>query len=362
LISLDLLRLSEHNSLVLVLEPLNGIILGKLVGESNLLLASLPPGNAGSGTGEADKEVHAINSSGRVVLDSEIDVLVDSESEVSGRGEVLLEELELLDLEATLEDLGGLVTANGYMAGDLLVTPDSEGPDSVAGLGEDRLLSGKLLEHTGSPGKAITGLSNAAVQDELVNLDVLHHVGLGVSHICYLKRLKGGRGGRGEREAKVSEIRYWGELGRSVGRSGRLGVYRLGLMVVIEGNVGGGQILGSLVGSRSRGVVGMFWRNVVGRDVFVDTCGGGKGCLVGGREKGLWNGRFNVITHYLLLEFLRKKVPCETKEMTEGGGGVGMVGSGGREWFWWDMATLRSNLIGRSPLNRFSIIPYPKEV
>jgi len=42
-------------------------------------------------------------------------------------------------------------------------------------------------------------------------------------------------------------------------------------------------------------------------------------------------------THYFLLELGRKKVPYETKEMTGGGGGVGVCGSGGLYRSRWDM-------------------------
>jgi len=48
--------------------------------------------------------------------------LIDTEPEVAGLGEALLPELVLLDLEATLEDLEGLVTTDGARHGDLLVT------------------------------------------------------------------------------------------------------------------------------------------------------------------------------------------------------------------------------------------------
>ena len=88
----------------------------------------------------------------RVVLDAQIDVLADSESEVARLAEVALAELVLLDLEATLENLLSLGAADGDVDGDpvkivnllcpsrgglyniLLVPPDTEGTDGVAGL------------------------------------------------------------------------------------------------------------------------------------------------------------------------------------------------------------------------------------
>jgi hypothetical protein len=61
-------------------------------------------------------------------------VLGDTEAEVAGLGEVALLEFVLLDLEATLEDLLGLGATDGNVDGDLFVTTDTEGTDSVAGL------------------------------------------------------------------------------------------------------------------------------------------------------------------------------------------------------------------------------------
>ena len=152
------------------------------MGLSDASLADLTTGDARSGPCEVDEEVHAVNACGGIVLDAQIDVLVDAEAEVSGVGEVLLEELVLLDLEATLNDLHSLLSADSDVNGDLLVTADAEGPEGVPGLGVHGLLAGKLLEHTGGAGEAIARLADAAIKDELVNLDVFHGVLLSVSH------------------------------------------------------------------------------------------------------------------------------------------------------------------------------------
>lgn len=62
-------------------------------------------------------------------------MLGNTEAEVARLGEVALAQLVLLDLEAALEDLDGLLAADGDVDGDLLVTTDAEGTDGVAGLG-----------------------------------------------------------------------------------------------------------------------------------------------------------------------------------------------------------------------------------
>jgi hypothetical protein len=101
---------------------------------TDLGLCSAAAGDALTRSGHAAVEVHAVDTDGRVVLDTEIDVLADAEAEVASLGEVALAQLILLDLEATLENFLGLGTTNGNVDRDLLITADTEGTDSVAGL------------------------------------------------------------------------------------------------------------------------------------------------------------------------------------------------------------------------------------
>lgn len=82
----------------------------------------------------ADVEVHAVDTDRWVVLDAQVNVLRDTETEVAGLGEVALPQLVLLDLEATLQNLLSLGTTDGNVDGDLFVTTDTEGTDGVTGL------------------------------------------------------------------------------------------------------------------------------------------------------------------------------------------------------------------------------------
>lgn len=174
--------LSKYNTIEFILEPLDGIFLLDLVAETDLGSADLSLGNTGSLSCQADEEVHSVNSGGRIVLDTQINVFVDSESEVSGLREVLLKEFVFLNLQSTLQNFEGLLSTDGNVNGDLLVTSDSETTKSVSGLGVDRLLSSQLFQHTGGTGQSITTLSDTAVQDQLVDLNLLHNIVLRFSH------------------------------------------------------------------------------------------------------------------------------------------------------------------------------------
>lgn len=79
-------------------------------------------------------EVHTVDTDAGVVLDTQVDVLADTEAEVTGLGEVPFSQFVLLDLETTLENLLGLGATDGNVNGDLFVTTDTEGTDGVAGL------------------------------------------------------------------------------------------------------------------------------------------------------------------------------------------------------------------------------------
>ena len=95
-------------------------------------------GDALTRAGHAAVKIHAVDTDGGVVLDSEIDVLGDTEAEVASLGEVALAELVLLDLQATLENLLSLGATDGDVNRDLFVTADTEGTDGVTGLAYGR--------------------------------------------------------------------------------------------------------------------------------------------------------------------------------------------------------------------------------
>lgn len=130
----------------------------------------------GGGNLHAAVEVHTVDTNTGVVLDTKIDVLVDTEAEVAGLGEVALAELVLLDLETTLDDLLGLGATDGDVDSDLLVTTDTEGTDGVAGLGVDGGLTRQLLENLGGTSKSVTRLTDRDVQDELGDAELAHGV------------------------------------------------------------------------------------------------------------------------------------------------------------------------------------------
>eukprot|EP00353_Schmidingerella_taraikaensis_P004815 CAMPEP_0185577922 /NCGR_PEP_ID=MMETSP0434-20130131/11472_1 /TAXON_ID=626734 ORGANISM="Favella taraikaensis, Strain Fe Narragansett Bay" /NCGR_SAMPLE_ID=MMETSP0434 /ASSEMBLY_ACC=CAM_ASM_000379 /LENGTH=183 /DNA_ID=CAMNT_0028195617 /DNA_START=50 /DNA_END=598 /DNA_ORIENTATION=- len=164
--------------LVLGLEPVHGVLLLQLVRGADAGAVRLAAGHAVPLAPEDDEEVKAVDTRGRVVLDAKVDVLVDAKAKVASGGEVLALELVLLDAEAALDEVHRRVAADGDVARDNLVTADAELAHGVAGLAPDGLLASQLLQHTRRERQAIASLADGDVKDELLDVDLPHHVNL----------------------------------------------------------------------------------------------------------------------------------------------------------------------------------------
>merc|ERR1712066_457221 len=118
-----LLRLlsSKNNSIILGLEPLFGINLGKFVGGTNAAHLLPPVPHVHARPSKDHIEVHTVDANSRVVLDTQVDVLSNTEAKVSIVREVFLSQLVLLHFESSLQDLFSLSPPVCDMAGNLLV-------------------------------------------------------------------------------------------------------------------------------------------------------------------------------------------------------------------------------------------------
>jgi hypothetical protein len=91
-------------------------------------------------------------------------------------GEILLLELVLLDLEGVLEEGFSLLSSDGNMDGNLLVSFDRKTSNGVSSFRFNWFLLGQILEHLGGLGEGITGLTGTEVENEFLNLDLSHLV------------------------------------------------------------------------------------------------------------------------------------------------------------------------------------------
>ena len=166
----------EDDTIEPLLEPLLGFGLGYLVADTNLAGSDLSPGDTSTRSSENNVEVHTVDTSTWVVLDTKIDVFLDTEAKVTSLREVSTLELVLLYLKTLLEDLLGLLTANSAVAGNLFIPTNVERPDGVSSLREDRLLISQRFEDTGGLGESITTFTNTDTDNKLLNLNLSHRV------------------------------------------------------------------------------------------------------------------------------------------------------------------------------------------
>lgn len=66
------------------MEPLHGVLLGQSVLEANLSLLAAAVGNIETWPAEDNVEVQTIDTNARVVLDSQVNVFLNTETEVAG--------------------------------------------------------------------------------------------------------------------------------------------------------------------------------------------------------------------------------------------------------------------------------------
>ena len=92
----------------LLFEPRDGVLLRQALPEANTVLAQLPPPDAHARALHHHVKVHTVDARVGVILNTEIDVLRDTETPVPVLREVLALELELLDSEALGDDVLGL--------------------------------------------------------------------------------------------------------------------------------------------------------------------------------------------------------------------------------------------------------------
>ena len=93
-----LLSLVKNDTIVLLLEPLHSFFASDLVRVTDSASLGLSLADTTTGTSELDVEIHTENTGVGIVLDTKINVLLNTKTEVTGIREVILNEFVLLDL------------------------------------------------------------------------------------------------------------------------------------------------------------------------------------------------------------------------------------------------------------------------
>jgi hypothetical protein len=102
----------QYNALELLLEPVYRVFLSHLVVDTNLGRAVFSSSYSVSRSDKYNKEIHTKNTSGWVIFQTQIDVLVDAKAKATSGGEVFPFKLILSHLQATIQDLLGLLATD----------------------------------------------------------------------------------------------------------------------------------------------------------------------------------------------------------------------------------------------------------
>jgi len=91
-------------------------------------------------------KVHTENTSEWVILDTQINVLLNTETEVSSVWEVNFSQLSVLAFKSSFENLVSLISSDGDVSCDLFVSLDTEWSDGISCSGGYWLLTGQIFQ------------------------------------------------------------------------------------------------------------------------------------------------------------------------------------------------------------------------
>ncbi len=162
-----------------MLEPFLGFIRAHSLVAANLGLRSAAHSDSLSWSGQDNIKVHSENTGVWVVLHAQVNMFCYTEPEVAGVTKVASLQLVLLDLEAFLEDVLGLLASDGHVTGDFVISADSERSDGVSGFRGQWGLAGQVLKDFARLGDLVSGFSHGDIEDKFLDLYVAHRVFLG---------------------------------------------------------------------------------------------------------------------------------------------------------------------------------------
>jgi hypothetical protein len=110
----------QHDSIILVLEPLNGSGLAYFLVNANLAATVLAFSNSTTRPSEDNVKVHyllnhvikeytSIDSNSRIILDIQVDVFLNTKSKVTSLTKISLFQFVLLDFKSTFKDFLSLI-------------------------------------------------------------------------------------------------------------------------------------------------------------------------------------------------------------------------------------------------------------
>merc|ERR1719354_974547 len=166
--------LVKKDTIVFLLEPFHRVGFCDSVFESHSGLLSATVGNVVSRSGKHNIEIHSVDTDAGIVLDAEIDVFSNTETEISSFREVASFQLVLFHFQALFKNFFGLGSPNSAMNCNFLITSDTERSNSESCFGEHWCLTGKCFQNFTSTHQSVTTFTNTDVDAQFLDSDFLH--------------------------------------------------------------------------------------------------------------------------------------------------------------------------------------------
>ena len=134
-------------TIVFLLEPFHSIFFANSVLSTDSAFASSSKTNSASWSLEDDVKVHTENTGEGIILDTQIDVLLNTKAEASSIREVAFLEFSVLDFQASLQDFVSFISTDCDVNCDLLVSLDAETSDCESSSRGNWFLTGKIFKN-----------------------------------------------------------------------------------------------------------------------------------------------------------------------------------------------------------------------
>ena len=135
-----------NGTIILSSEPFHGFFLWNSMLGSNSWFASSSQSNSASWSFKDNVKVHTENTSEWIILNTQINVLLDTETETSSIREVNFSEFSVLDFKSSFENFVSFISSDSDVSGDFLVSFDTEASDGESGSWWDWFLSGQIFQ------------------------------------------------------------------------------------------------------------------------------------------------------------------------------------------------------------------------
>jgi len=127
-------------------EPFHGIFLWNSMLGSDSWFASSSQTNSASWSFEDNVKVHTENTGEWIILDTQINVFLNTETETSSIWEVDFSQFSVLDFKSSFENFISLVSSDSDVCGHFFVSLNTETSDGESSSGWDWFLSGKIFQ------------------------------------------------------------------------------------------------------------------------------------------------------------------------------------------------------------------------